>query len=108
MWSRRKSDSVAGADIPGLASIQSLLSDSEALLKATANQGGEKIQDARARFEKSLRSAQEGLAEFEGRSLQRAKHAARATNAYAHEHPWRVVLTGMSLGLVIGLLARNR
>lgn len=107
MWSKHRRV-LAGVEIPGLASIETLLNDSEDLLRATAKEGNERIQEVRAKVEKSLRRAQDTLEVTQRRALRQAKRLARGTDAYAHDHPWKLAFTGVGIGVLIGLLVRGR
>ena len=40
--------------------------------------------------------------------VQKGKLAARATDEYVHENPWRAVGIGAGVGLIIGLLIGRR
>ena len=48
------------------------------------------------------------LQELEGEALDRAKNAARATDDYVHDHPWRAVGAAAVVGFVIGLMMNRR
>jgi ElaB/YqjD/DUF883 family membrane-anchored ribosome-binding protein len=85
-----------------------VVADAEALLKATANQSGEKLAEVRAKAEESLRIAKDKMAEAQAALLLKTKAAARATDAYVHENPWRAVGAAAGVGLVIGLLIGRR
>ena len=85
-----------------------VVADAEALLKATANQGGEKLAEVRAKAEESLRVAKDKMAEAQAALLVRTKAAAKATDVYVHENPWRSVGAAAGVGLVIGLLIGRR
>jgi ElaB/YqjD/DUF883 family membrane-anchored ribosome-binding protein len=85
-----------------------VVADAEALLKATANQGGEKLAEVRAKAEESLRVAKHKMAEAQAALLVKTKAAAKATDVYVHENPWRSVGVAAGVGLVIGLLIGRR
>ena len=85
-----------------------VVADAEALLKATANQGGEKLAEVRAKAEESLRIAKDKMAEAQAALLVKTKAAAKATDVYVHENPWRAVGVAAGVGLVIGLLIGRR
>jgi len=85
-----------------------VVADAEALLKATANQGGEKLAEVRAKAEESLRVAKDKMAEAQAALLVKSKAAAKATDVYVHENPWRAVGVAAGVGLVIGLLIGRR
>jgi ElaB/YqjD/DUF883 family membrane-anchored ribosome-binding protein len=85
-----------------------VVADAEELLKATASQAGEKVAAARERVQDSLHHAKVKLAEAEDVIVQKGKLAARATDEYVHENPWRAVGIGAGVGLIIGLLIGRR
>ncbi len=85
-----------------------VVADAEALLKATASQGGEKMVEVRAKAEESLRVAKAKMAEAQTAMLVKTKAAARATDVYVHENPWRAVGAAAGIGLVVGLLIGRR
>jgi len=73
--------------------LRSVVGDVEDLLKATANQTGERIEKARARAEQSLRAARASL-----------EDASRQVNDQVHQHPWTAVGIAAGVGLVLGIL----
>lgn len=85
-----------------------VVSDAEALLKATANTSGEKIAAVRAKAEKSLNIAKAKLADAQDEVIARTKAAAKVTDVYVHENPWRSIGFAASVGVVIGLLIGRR
>ncbi len=85
-----------------------VIADAEDLLRATANQAGEKISVARERIEDSLHQAKVKLAEAEAMVSERAKEAARYTDEYVHENPWRAIGVAAGIGLLLGLLISRR
>lgn len=91
-----------------IADFKVVVADTEALLKATANQGGEKLAEVRAKAEESLRVVKAKMAEAQAALLVKTKEAAKATDAYVHENPWKAVGVAAGVGLVIGLLIGRR
>ena len=85
-----------------------VIADAEDLLRATANQAGEKIAVARERIQDSLHQAKVKLAEAEAMVTERAKQAARYTDEYVHENPWRAIGAAAGIGLLLGLLISRR
>ena len=85
-----------------------VVADAEELLKATANQAGEKVAAARERIQDSLHSAKVKLAEAEDVIVQQGRLAVRVTDEYVQENPWRAVGIAAGVGLVIGLLIGRR
>lgn len=84
--------------------LQLVVADAEELLRATAGQAGEKVSAARERIQDSLASAKARLAVAEEAMLEKTRQAARATDDYVHENPWRAVGIGAAVGLVVGML----
>jgi ElaB/YqjD/DUF883 family membrane-anchored ribosome-binding protein len=88
--------------------FRAVVADAEELLRATANQAGEKVAAARERIQDSLHKAKVKLAEAEDVIVQRSKQAARATDDFVHENPWQAVGAAAGVGLVVGLLIGRR
>jgi ElaB/YqjD/DUF883 family membrane-anchored ribosome-binding protein len=88
--------------------MRTVIADAEDLLRATANQAGEKIFAAREKIQDSMHRAKVVLAEAEAALVEKSKIAARATDEYVHEHPWHAVGVAAGVGLVIGLLIGRR
>jgi ElaB/YqjD/DUF883 family membrane-anchored ribosome-binding protein len=85
-----------------------VIADAEELLRATANTAGDKIAVAREKIQDRLHRAKVVLAEAEAVVVDKTKMAARATDEYVHDHPWRAVGVAAGFGLVIGLLLGRR
>lgn len=91
-----------------VADLKVLVADSEELLRASAGQAGEKIAAARERIQASLATARVKLAEAERVVLEQTKKAAKATDEYVHENPWKSVGIAAGVGFVLGLLIGRR
>lgn len=85
-----------------------VVADAEALLKATAGQGGEAVTAVRAKVEESLATAKAKMADAQAALMVRTKAAAKATDEYVHVHPWQAIGVAASVGVVIGLLIGRR
>ena len=85
-----------------------VIADAEALLKATAGQGGEALAAVRAKAQESLAVAKAKMADAQAALLVRTKAAAKATDAYVHENPWKAIGAAAGVGLVVGLLIGRR
>jgi ElaB/YqjD/DUF883 family membrane-anchored ribosome-binding protein len=91
-----------------LEDMRVVVRDAEALLRATAGQAGDKIQEVRARAEESLRQAKQRLAAVEGAAVAKAKEFAGATEDYVRENPWQALGIAAAAGMFLGLLLRRR
>jgi ElaB/YqjD/DUF883 family membrane-anchored ribosome-binding protein len=88
--------------------LKLVVADAEELLRATASQAGEKVSAVRERVQESLHRAKIKLAEAEDVLIDRGKEAARVTDDYVHDHPWRAVGIAAGAGLLVGLLIGRR
>ena len=91
-----------------VADLKVVINDAEELLKITAGQAGDKAAAVRDRLQKTLEQAKAKLVETENKALDQTKAAARATDAYVHENPWRSVGIAAGVGLLFGLLLGRR
>jgi ElaB/YqjD/DUF883 family membrane-anchored ribosome-binding protein len=87
-----------------IADFKMVMSDTEALIKATANQGGEALATLRAKAEESLAMAKAKMVDAEAALLVRTK----AADVYVHENPWQAMGIVAGLGLFIGFLIGRR
>ncbi len=91
-----------------IADFRVVVADAEELLKATAGQAGDKAAELRTRLQEHLVTAKEKLADAQAAAAEKTKAAARATDDYVHDNPWRAVGAAAGIGLVIGLLIGRR
>lgn len=85
-----------------------VIADAEEILRATANQAGEKVGELRERITERLRDAKVRLADAEAAIVDKTKAAARATDDFVHEHPWQAVGVAAAVGLALGVLIGRR
>jgi ElaB/YqjD/DUF883 family membrane-anchored ribosome-binding protein len=88
--------------------LKVVVSDAEELLKLTAGQAGEKVAALRDKIQQGLTQAKSKLVELEGKAVEKTKAAARATDAYVHENPWKSVGVAAGVGFLLGLLIGRR
>ena len=89
--------------------LRVVVADAEELLRATAGQAGEKVSMARERIQESLAAAKERLAVMQESVIAKTRQAAKATDEYVHENPWKAVGIAAGAGLVVGMLiSRSR
>ena len=91
-----------------VADIKAVISDSEEVLKATADQAGEKIAGLRARIQERLRAARVRLADAEAVLVEKSRAAARAADQYVHENPWKSVGVAAGIGFLVGFILGRR
>lgn len=88
--------------------LRVVISDTEELLRATAGAAGEKVGDLRERLSIRLRDAKERLVDLEVAVVEKTKAAARATDDFVHEEPWKAIGVAAALGLALGVLIGRR
>ena len=84
--------------------LRVVVADAEELLRATASQTGEKVSAARERIIENLAAAKQRLAIAQETVVAKTKEAAKATDEYVHENPWKSVGIAAGVGLIIGML----
>ncbi len=88
--------------------LRIVVADAEELLRATATQAGEKLSDkmaiTRDRIQGNLAAAKVRLIAAEDAVVAKTKQAAKATDEYVHENPWKAVGISAGVGLIIGML----
>lgn len=91
-----------------MSDLKSVIQDAEAWLTRGGQMTGEELQAAKAKFERTLSGAKADLIRFEETVVEKTKEAAKATDEYVHENPWKAVGIGAAAGLVIGMLISRR
>jgi ElaB/YqjD/DUF883 family membrane-anchored ribosome-binding protein len=88
--------------------FRAVVDDTEELLRATADQTGDRIKSARARMQESLAEAKRRLADLQADVVESSKAAAKRTDAYVHEHPWQSIGIAAAIGVLLGMLISRR
>lgn len=91
-----------------VADLKLVIADADELLRATANQAGEKVGELRVRMQENLTSARHKLADAEAALKEKSREVARATDDYVHDHPWKSIGVAAGVGLLVGLLIGRR
>lgn len=84
--------------------LQSLIEESEKLLKDSAALVGEEAETLRAQVGLKLRQAREAVHDMRSK----AQPVVEATQDYIGGHPWQTVAISAGFGLVVGLLLGRR
>ena len=92
--------------------FNTVVAETELLLKSVADASSGKAGSIRTSVEQGLAAAAERLAGIREESVKHATAAARATDEYVQENPWRVlgiVATAAAVGgIIAGLLVARR
>jgi ElaB/YqjD/DUF883 family membrane-anchored ribosome-binding protein len=87
---------------------QDILHRTEKLLCDAASATGKEAEALQARIIAGLREAKQRLGAAEQIALDKAREAAKVTDAYVHENPWKAIGVGAALGVVVGMLIARR
>ncbi|HEY6720835.1 MAG TPA: DUF883 family protein [Burkholderiales bacterium] len=90
------------------ADLRLVISDAEALLRATAGKAGDTVAAARAKMQESLESAKLQLGPLGEEAAEQARAAVRVTDDYVRENPWQAVGIAALVGIALGLLVSRR
>jgi len=88
--------------------LKAVVAGAEELLKATADQTGERIAAARGKTEESVKAAKVRLDEQEAALMVKTKAAARSTEDYVRDNPWKAMGIAAAAGFALCILATRR
>lgn len=88
--------------------IRAVIADAEEILRATADQTGEKIAALRVRIQDRLLDARIRLDAAEALLVDKTRAAARATDDYVQANPWQAVGVGAAVGFLLGMALGRR
>ena len=91
-----------------LSDLKTVIQDAESWLRNGGQLTGDELKAAKAKFEQTIASAKDGLAEYQQTVVEKTKEAARVTDEYVHDNPWKSVGLGAAIGVVVGLLISRR
>jgi ElaB/YqjD/DUF883 family membrane-anchored ribosome-binding protein len=91
-----------------ISDMKVVLADVEDLLKAATAATGETAAALREKAADKLRLATEKIGGLQEAALVKGKQAARVTDEYVHEHPWKAVGIAAAAGFLIGLLVNRK
>jgi len=85
--------------------LNRVITQAEELLKTLGEEGGAAVEAVRQRVARTVGQAKVRLADASTRVRGAATTAARATDTYVHDNPWRSVAYGAAAGAAIALIA---
>lgn len=91
-----------------MSDLRTVINDAEAWLRHGGQMTGDELQAAKVKFERTLTSAKADLIRLEETMVEKTKEAAKATDDYVKENPWKAVGIGAAAGLVIGMLITRK
>lgn len=91
-----------------MADLKLVMADAEALLAATSSDASASMAQLRGRVAETLSKAKDGLIDAQEAVVGRAKAAAKATDHYVHDNPWKAVGIAAGVGVLLGMLISRR
>jgi ElaB/YqjD/DUF883 family membrane-anchored ribosome-binding protein len=91
-----------------LSDLKTVVADAEAWLRHSGHLTGEEFKAARAKFERTLVAAKDNIIHIEETVVEKTKVAAKATDEFVQENPWKAVGLGTAIGVVIGMLIARK
>jgi ElaB/YqjD/DUF883 family membrane-anchored ribosome-binding protein len=88
--------------------LKVVLADAEDLLRAAATATGERAAELREKAQTTLKRASERMSDMQDSVLANSKAAARFTDDFVHDSPWRAVGIAAGVGFLLGLLVNRR
>lgn len=88
--------------------MKTLVKDAQELFREAGHATGEKAEELRAKGLVLLDSAMEKAHEMQAIAIEKGKVAARTTDEFVHENPWKAVGIAAGAGLLIGMLISRK
>ena len=105
---RRTAKQMNGHKDKLLADVRTVVADAEDLLRKAKNTGVERYATVKAELEDKLADTIVRLQEVQEELTARARDAARATDEYVRENPWKSMGVVAAAGIVIALIMSRR
>lgn len=85
--------------------LNRVITQAEELLKTLGEEGGAAAEAVRQRVLRTVNQARARLTDAGQRVRSQANDAARATDTYVHDNPWRAIAYGAAAGAAVALVA---
>ena len=85
--------------------LNRVITQAEELLKTLSEEGGAAVEAVRQRVLRTAGQARARLADAGQRVRGQANEAARVTDTYVHDNPWKAIAYGAAVGAAVALLA---
>lgn len=91
--------------------LREVLASTEALLAALGNEGGQAVDELRARLTTTIADVKQELGpsfmSSARQTLSRARDTASSVDDFVQERPWTALAIGAGVGLLAGLILRD-
>lgn len=88
--------------------VQAAISGAEDMLRQAKTATGDKAAELRERAMEQLKAVREKMHDAQQAVIEKSRAAARVTDDFVHENPWKAIGAGMAAGVLIGLLLNRR
>jgi ElaB/YqjD/DUF883 family membrane-anchored ribosome-binding protein len=88
--------------------LKNVVADAESWLRSGSNLSGEDLKAAKAKFERTLVSAKDGIIRMEEAVVEKTKATVKATDDYVQENPWKAIGISAAIGVLVGALISRR
>lgn len=88
--------------------MNTLVKDAQELFREASHATGEKADELRAKGLVLLEKAVERAHEVQAVAMEKGKAAARSTDEFVHENPWKAIGIAAGAGLLIGMLISRK
>ncbi len=88
--------------------MKTLLRDAQELFREATAASGEKAEELRQKGIGLLEAAGAKAQELQAAAIESGKEAAKSTDEFVHEHPWKAVGIAAGVGLLVGLLIARK
>lgn len=85
--------------------LNRIVAQAEELLKTLGEEGGAAAEAVRQRVARTVNQARARMADASVRVKGVANEAARATDRYVHDNPWKSIAYGAAAGAAVALIA---
>lgn len=93
---------------PSINEFSPAASTEDKKLLEAAEQTGSRYTEARRKLREHWSVAKGDLSQFKRQAMDYSQSAAKATNAYAHDHPWQTAGAAVGVGALLGWLITRR
>ncbi|PIL45392.1 hypothetical protein CR105_09505 [Massilia eurypsychrophila] len=87
--------------------LKTVIQDAEGWLR-NSSLTGEDLKAAKEKFERTISAAKADVIHYQEMVVEKTREAAKATDEYVHENPWRAIAIGGAAGLLLGLAISRR
>ena len=105
MTVQAKSENGARSSDSVVVELNRIVSQAEDLLKTLGEEGGAAVEAVRQRVLRTVGQAKVKIADVSTRARGAANDAAKVTDRYVHDNPWKSIAYGAAAGAVVAIVA---